>query len=537
MERINETSIKTEYIANMKNISFNLTDILPAAIYTCDAQGIITYYNEAAARLWGREPEIGKDLWCGSWKIYYPNGSPMPLDSCPMAVSLKEKRPVVGEDIIVERPDGIKVNILPHPKPIFNDEGEMTGAINMLVDITDKIYSEKLIRENQEKYKSLSELLEKKVEERTATLKESEERYHKMVEEVQDYAILLLNKDGYILNWNKGAEKIKGYTEAEIVGKSFRVFYQDKDRQEKLPERLIKEAHDTGRAMHEGWRVRKDGTKFWGSIVITALHNEDNEVIGFSKVTRDLTERKLAEDQLKHYLKDIEFRNKQLEEYAYIASHDLQEPLRKIQIFAELLEDNIDNKEQAKKNLEKITSSAKRMSSLIKDVLKYSQLSTDDEIYVETDLNNIIDTVLEDYSMLIEQKNVKITYDLLPSIKGIPIQLHQLFSNLVSNAIKFSSEDPEIEITSAVVKGPEDKYPELTATRDYLNIMFKDNGIGFEQQYGEQVFKMFKRLSNNVGTGIGLALCKKIVENHSGHIHVDSTPNVGTTFTLYLPVS
>src|SRR5690606_5601664 len=131
----------------------------------------------------------------------------------------------------------------------------------------------------------------------TSSLKESQELYHKMIEEVQDYAILLLDRNGFILNWNKGAEKIKGYSEKEILGKNFRIFYLDHDRKSKLPERLIEQALQTGRAMHEGLRLRKDGTTFWGAIVITALHDENNNIIGFTKVTRDLTEKKIAEDQ------------------------------------------------------------------------------------------------------------------------------------------------------------------------------------------------------------------------------------------------
>src|SRR5580704_355085 len=121
-------------------------------------------------------------------------------------------------------------------------------------------------------------------------LRKSEERYHKMIEEVEDYAILMLNREGIVQNWNKGAEKIKGYKESEIVGKSFRLFYLPEDREKKLPEKLIEEAVRNGKAIHEGWRMRKDGSKFWGSIVITALHDEERNVIGFSKVTRDLTE-------------------------------------------------------------------------------------------------------------------------------------------------------------------------------------------------------------------------------------------------------
>lgn len=513
-----------------------IVDVLPAAIYTCDINGKISYYNKAAAQLWGRKPEIGKDLWCGSWKIYDTNGELLPLDTCPMALALNERREIVGKEIIIEKPDGSRVNVLPNPKPLYDKDGIMTGAVNMLVDITEQKANQQLIYTSENKYRSLSELLEKKVEERTATLKASEERYHKMVEEVQDYAILLMNSDGYIVNWNKGAENIKGYSESEILGKNFRIFYRERDRLDQLPEQLLNEAYTTGRAMHEGWRVRKDGTEFWGSVVITALHDENKNIIGYSKVTRDLTERKLAEDQLNHYLRDIEFRNKQLEEYAYIASHDLQEPLRKIQLFAELLEGNLDNPEAMRRNLDKISASAKRMSNLIRDVLKYSQLSVTDQLYVDTDLNEILENIKEDYALLIEQKNVQIHIDKLPVIKGIPIQMHQLFSNLISNAIKFSDGDTLIEIKSSVVSGADAGYTALIEGRMYAYIVVKDNGIGFEQQYGEQIFKMFKRLSNNTGTGIGLALCKKIVDNHNGHIHVKSEPGKGSEFTILLPV-
>jgi PAS domain S-box-containing protein len=510
---------------------------LPVAIYTCDSTGRISFYNHAAAELWGRSPETS-NYWCGSWKLYSIDGNLLSAEKYPMAITLHEKRNVPPCEVIMERPNGDRRIVLCQPKLIFDNDGVITGAVNMLTDVTEAKQAAQDLYDKDVSYQSLSEMLDKKVDERTLTLKESEERYHKMIDEVQDYAILLLDIDGNIQNWNRGAENIKGYTEAEIIGKNFRIFYRAKDRQEKLPEKLIREAYDKGRAMHEGWRVRKDGTEFWGSIVITALHNDDNKIIGFSKVTRDLTERKLAEDQVNNYMRDIEFRNKQLEEYAYIASHDLQEPLRKIQIFCELLEGNIGNEEAARKNVDKINASARRMSSLIKDVLKYSQLSIADELYIATDLNKVLETVKEDYELLIEQKNVTILQDQLPVIMGIPIQLHQLFSNLLSNSIKFSTLDPVITITAQhLTIGELQEYPDLIGARPYIKLTFKDNGVGFEQQYGDQVFKMFKRLSENAGTGIGLALCKKIVENHNGYINVVSQPGMGTAFTIILPLS
>lgn len=498
--------------------SFNkdLIKELPIAIYTCNLNGEITFYNQAAIALWGREPKTDETLWCGSWKMYKNDGTLLRPEEYPAAALLNKNTDLHNKEVTIERPDGSRVTVEPRSTAITNNDGITTCIVNVLVDITEK-------RKNE----LLSQQFEKKVE----------DRYYTMVGEVHDYAILLLDRDGHILNWNKGAESIKGYTEKEIIGKNIRIFYPEEDRNNKLPESLIKNAIKNGRAMHEGWQVRKDGTKFWSSIVITPLRDDESGIIGFSKVSRDLSERKLAEDQLKNYALDIEFRNKQLEEYAYIASHDLQEPLRKIQIFGEMLENNLDNKEAMVHYIEKINSSARRMTTLIKDVLKYSQLSRTEDLFEVTNLNVILQNVLEDFDLLIEQQNVTIIGTPLPTTKGIPIQLHQLFSNLLSNAIKFRSPKPIIEIFSEK-PSPEDieMHPLLNSGIPYTKIIFKDNGQGFDQQYGDQVFKMFKRLSNTSGTGIGLALCKKIVENHHGTISVTSEPGIGTAFSIFIPL-
>ncbi|WP_116789910.1 sensor histidine kinase [Flavobacterium psychrotrophum] len=372
--------------------------------------------------------------------------------------------------------------------------------------------------------------------ESTQNSRQNQETYQRMIAEVQDYAILLLDTEGNVQNWNLGAQQIKGYSEQEIVGRNFRIFYLDADREALLPEKLISEAFAVGRATHEGWRVRKDGSTFWGLVVITAVHDAEGNTIGFTKVTRDLTERKLAEDQIRNYAKDIEFRNKQLEEFAYIASHDLQEPLRKIQIFAEMLHSNLDDKDSATRYAEKITASAQRMSNLIKSVLKYSQLSRTDDLYERVDLNTVLGNVKEDYDLLIKEKNVTLTAVGMPVINAIPVQMHQLLGNLLSNAIKFASHEPDIKITSRpVLRSELDDITISDKSRAYIQIVVADNGIGFEQHYAEQVFKIFKRLTDNAGTGIGLALCKKIVENHHGHISVASELGKGTVFTILLP--
>ncbi|HEX8270555.1 MAG TPA: PAS domain-containing sensor histidine kinase [Flavobacterium sp.] len=355
-------------------------------------------------------------------------------------------------------------------------------------------------------------------------LRRSEERYQRMIAEVEDYAIILLDKNGDILNWNKGAEKIKGYSSDEILGKNFSTFYLPEDRATNLPARLLADAEKNDKAVHEGWRVRKDGTRFWGSIIITALHGDNGELIGYSKVTRDLTQKKQFEDF-------ILLQNKQLEEYAYVASHDLQEPLRKIRLFSDSVADKLDDRETALQLLDKINSSAERMAVLIKAVLQYSQATISDELKERVDLNTILKEIETDFELLLHEKKATIFYENLPAVIGVPIQMHQLFSNLIINSIKYSKKNPEIRITAEPaheVPGKEDKYFKLTVA---------DNGIGFHQENAEKMFKMFHRLPQNSykGTGIGLALCKRIVEGHGGTINAFSSPGEGSRFEIMLP--
>ena len=417
-------------------------------------------------------------------------------------------------------------------KTLCNERKEPARMYGTTIDITSQ--------------KTYMDLLEVQVRERTAELerknielKESEERYHRMTEEVQDYAIILLDQTGKILNWNKGAQNIKGYSDDEIIGKNFNIFYREEDRIGGLPELLLNQAASTGRAVHEGWRIRKDRTVFWGSILITALHDEQDNVIGFSKVTRDLTERKIAEDRARQYTSELEFKNQELEQFAYVASHDLQEPLRKIQTFTGMLQSNLHDELAVNKYLDKITQSAARMTELIKAVLNYSSLSSSEIRHEEIDLNEVRDLVLTDLELLITEKNAVVKSDELPVIKGISLQLNQLFFNLIGNSLKFCDKTPEITITARFVSGKEIIGHEgIPDGNRYLELVFADNGIGFEKQYTHQIFTMFQRLNDKYtygGSGIGLALCKRIAENHHGFIHATSVPGRGASFFIYLP--
>jgi light-regulated signal transduction histidine kinase (bacteriophytochrome) len=265
----------------------------------------------------------------------------------------------------------------------------------------------------------------------------------------------------------------------------------------------------------------------------------------------DITEQKKVKEELEKMVLErtselvtsnsaLEKSNHELEQFAYIASHDLQEPLRKIQTFADMVKEHLGDKELTEKYFNKIYTSAKRMSILINDVLNYSRLSKTGEQFEKTDLNKILKDVLSDFELLIEQKQAVITHSDLPTIKGIPLQIHQLFGNLISNSLKFSEVDPQITITAQTLSAKEvQKYPHLIEGQAYIQLTFKDNGIGFEQQHANQIFIIFQRLNNQrtySGTGIGLALCKKIVDHHDGIITAKSEPGQGATFTVILPV-
>lgn len=371
-------------------------------------------------------------------------------------------------------------------------------------------------------------------------LKISEERYQQMIAEVQDYAIILLSPEGIIENWNMGAQKIKGYESQEVIGKKFELFYTPEDKINNLPNKLLNEARENGKALQEGWRVRKDGTRFWGTIVITALHGKEGQIIGFTKVTRDLTAQKIATEKIIAYNAELQIQNSELEQFAYVASHDLQEPLRKIRTFAELIQKNFENKDFVNTYFNKLEASAKRMGELVKSLLDYSRLTKDHSNAVPVNLNETISEVKTDLELLIEEKNATLFWEPLPTVMGSRMQLGQLFFNLIGNSLKFCKNKPVIRIQSNILnKHQIENAPATLIDQQYHQITFEDNGIGFEQQYDKIIFSLFQRLHGKreyEGTGIGLALSKKIVENHFGYISASSEPSKGAKFFVYLPV-
>jgi PAS domain S-box-containing protein len=386
------------------------------------------------------------------------------------------------------------------------------------------------------------DLSEKKKEEEL--LKQSEERYRLLVGQVRDYGIFMLDEKGRIISWNEGAQRIKGYTADEILGKYFSIFYMEEDKINDRPEQELKVARQYGKYEEEGWRVRKDGTMFWANVVITAIHNEQGVFLGFAKVTRDLTERREAEvaikesskqykllaDELKETNRDLEEANKELEQFTSIVSHDLQEPVRSIKSFLVLIEKKLSepntNIDELKTYIAKSIKASNRMRELILNLLHYAQLSKEDISYETVNVDEMIGEVLQNLKSNIDTTGATISINTeVKSVAGNRIQLMQLVQNLLTNSLKFvNGRTPHIKIG-------------CSKKADHVLFSIADNGIGIAKESETKVFELFRRehtADKYPGMGIGLSICKKIVERHHGQIWPQSEPGKGTTFYFTL---
>jgi PAS domain S-box-containing protein len=348
-----------------------------------------------------------------------------------------------------------------------------------------------------------------------------------------DDAIISKTLDGIVSSWNEGARRIFGYTAEEMIGQPIlRLIPEDRKEEEAIILERLKRGE---RVDHfETKRVSKSGVLLDISLSISPIRDREGRIIGASKIARDITSQKLNERLLKS--------NHELEQFAYIASHDLQEPLRKIHVFSELLEDEIrrgGDQAVIDNYLNKIKHASVRMSSLISGVLEYSRFSRNEQTYTSVDLNEVIKDVLLEFDLKIAESKAVPEVGELPVIKGAATQFHQLFRNLIGNSLKFCQGHPHISIT-ADKASPEELPPALASEQgtSFVRISVRDNGIGFESKHAARIFDIFQRLNGQNtynGSGIGLAICKRIVENHGGAIRAEGEPGKGAAFHIFLP--
>jgi PAS domain S-box-containing protein len=405
----------------------------------------------------------------------------------------------------------VNTDVLYNASLYKNEQGEVQGVFAAARDITESKRAEKAVRQ-------------------LAAIVES-----------ADDAVISETMDGTILSWNPAAERLYGYSAEEIVGKSIYIMMPE-DRRSELTG-IMKRISSGEHVQHyETMRQRKDGRQLPVSLTVSAIKNSQGQVTGISTVARDITERKQAEEQIRKLntrleqmveeltsaVTNLERSNQDLEQFAYVASHDLQEPLRMISSYTQLLARRYKGKldQDADDFIGYTVDGASRMQQLINDLLAFSRVGTRGKTLEPISSQAALDLAIENLQAAIEESHAQVTQDTLPVVQADDLQLMQLFQNLIGNAIKFhSGKPPRIHVGVAA------------GEKEWV-FTIQDNGIGIDPQYFERIFIIFQRLNKRdqfPGTGIGLAICKKIVQRHGGRIWADSKPGLGSTFYFTLP--
>lgn len=365
--------------------------------------------------------------------------------------------------------------------------------------------------------------------------------YRLLVQSVQDYAIFLLDKDGRVASWNAGAQKIKGYKAPEIIGRHFSVFYPKEDIKRDKPGRELMIVRQQGRIEDEGWRIKKDGTRFWANVVITALYDNHGNLQGYAKVTRDLTERKNTEDAirkmntaLRKQRKELKKLNNSKDEFISLASHQLRTPASIVKQCLGLLTEGYAGEltEQQLDYLHKAEISNDRQIETVNDLLRVAQIDSGKVILNKkpTNLSELVHEVVEAQRDLFKKRSQTLTFS-SPAARSIaivdPKHLRMAFENLINNASKYTNSGGKVNIA-------------VGTTKDYIRVSIADNGVGIKEEDLPKLFKQFSRIPNELsdiagGSGLGLYWANKVIKLHSGYIEVRSELGKGTTFEVYLP--
>ncbi len=407
--------------------------------------------------------------------------------------------------------------------PLTDETGKVYGVMNTAADVTDMNMAKQLVER-------------------------SEQNYRNVVKQSPVAMCILIGPDHVVEVASDKIIELWGKPEHEVMNRP--IFEGLPESRQQGLEELLARVYRTGESFYASERpvnLLRFGRQetVYQNFVYEPYRGSDGTILGVVAITIDVTAQVIArlkiEDVVKERTESLRKSNEELSQFAYVASHDLQEPIRKISIFTEQLFRSLDNIDARSRTLlEKIDSSANRMLQLIRDILELSQLSNQAQ-FENVNLNDVLNDIRNEQELLIEQKYCRIVSNELPGVQAVPIQMSQLFGNLVSNAIKFAKpgEPPVLNIHCERMSEDEKaSHPILRTNMLYYKLSFADNGIGFNELHAGRIFEIFQRLHNKTqykGTGIGLATCKKITENHGGLIYANSTPGQGAVFTVVLP--
>jgi PAS domain S-box-containing protein len=365
---------------------------------------------------------------------------------------------------------------------------------------------------------------------------QSDDQFRLLVEQVQDYAIFLLDLTGHVATWNAGAERIKGYTAPEIMGQSCKVFFTEEDRSMRKPERLMMRAREHGRVEDEGWRVRKDGSRFWADAVLTTLHDAEGHLIGYAKVTRDLTERKKTEQEREYLLAreevaraEAEHGREQLQRFLGVVAHDLRNPLASILASAQLLERHGASPDHRESKAAMIVNQARRMNAMVGELVDAARIGAGqlkvrlapmDLVALACQVAEARQVTTAKHTILVEApEQLEGTWD--------AARLEEVMDNLIGNAIKYCPDGGEVRLRIERQDGQ-------------ALVSVSDQGPGVRAEEMPRLFQLFSRLESAgtiEGSGLGLYIVRGIVEAHGGRVWAESAGSgQGSTFSLTLPL-